>query len=186
MVTIKFLFYIYVIITSVLLKFKLYDEFRFDLRSLDASGPEDEEGIRRAAETVHSMIAEEVKAGIPTERIILGGFSQGGALALFSALTFPQPIAGVIALSAWLPLHQKFPAVMTLFEISIKKSSTCRAIIYDKLFILFCRKPLVIKIHLYYNAMVIAIQLFRISGDKQLQLYSNNLRLKQILKLIEE
>ncbi|XP_017789794.1 PREDICTED: LOW QUALITY PROTEIN: acyl-protein thioesterase 1 [Habropoda laboriosa] len=54
----------------------------FDLRSLEPSGPEDEEG----------------------------GFSQGGALAIYSALTFPEPLAGVIALSAWLPLHQKFPA----------------------------------------------------------------------------
>ncbi|XP_044598025.1 acyl-protein thioesterase 2 isoform X2 [Cotesia glomerata] len=82
----------------------------FDLRSLDATGPEDEEGIRKAAEMVHGMIAEEVAAGIPSKRIVLGGFSQGGALALYSALTFPEPLAGVIALSAWLPLHQKFPA----------------------------------------------------------------------------
>lgn len=92
-------------------------KFRFDLRSLDASGPEDEEGIRRAAETVHSMIAQEVAAGIPTERIVLGGFSQGGALALFSALTFPQPLAGVVALSSWLPLHQKFPAVNIIYDL---------------------------------------------------------------------
>ncbi|XP_029033717.1 acyl-protein thioesterase 1 [Osmia bicornis bicornis] len=81
----------------------------FDLRSLEPSGPEDEEGIRRAAEMVHSLIAEEVAAGIPTQRIVLGGFSQGGALAIYSALTFPEPLAGIIALSAWLPLHQKFP-----------------------------------------------------------------------------
>ncbi|XP_024886361.1 acyl-protein thioesterase 2 [Temnothorax curvispinosus] len=82
----------------------------FDLRSLDSSGPEDEEGIRKATEMVHSLIAEEVAAGIPTTRIVLGGFSQGGALAIYSALTFPEPLAGVIALSAWLLLHKKFPA----------------------------------------------------------------------------
>jgi lysophospholipase-2 len=58
------------------------------------------------------MIASEVAAGIPTERIIIGGFSQGGALALFSALTFPQPLAGVVALSTWLPLRAKFPTVI--------------------------------------------------------------------------
>lgn len=86
-------------------------ECRFDLRSLDSTGPEDEEGIRKAAEMVHSLVAEEVAAGIPTTRIVLGGFSQGGALAMYSALTFPEPLAGIIALSAWLPLHQKFPAV---------------------------------------------------------------------------
>ncbi|KAF3427759.1 hypothetical protein E2986_11120 [Frieseomelitta varia] len=94
-----------------LLTLKLFVQLRmFDLRSLEPSGPEDEEGIRRAAEMVHSLIAEEVAAGIPTKRIVLGGFSQGGALAIYSALTFPEPLAGVIALSAWLPLHQKFPA----------------------------------------------------------------------------
>ncbi|XP_043273596.1 acyl-protein thioesterase 1 [Venturia canescens] len=82
----------------------------FDLKSLDPSGQEDEDGIRQAAKMVHGLIAEEVAAGIPTKRIVIGGFSQGGALAIYSALTFPEPLAGVIALSAWLPLHQKFPA----------------------------------------------------------------------------
>lgn len=84
------------------------------MRSLDASGPEDEEGIRRAAESVHSMIQQEIASGISSEKILLGGFSQGGALALFSALTFSQPLAGVVALSTWLPLHQKFPGVIIL------------------------------------------------------------------------
>ncbi|XP_034942529.1 acyl-protein thioesterase 2 [Chelonus insularis] len=82
----------------------------FDLKTLEATGPEDEEGIQKAAEMVHGMIEKEVQAGIPTKRIVLGGFSQGGALALYSALTYPEPLAGVIALSAWLPLHKKFPA----------------------------------------------------------------------------
>lgn len=84
---------------------------RFDLLALDASRPEDEKGIRKAAASVHSMIAQEIAAGIPSDRIVIGGFSQGGALALFSALTFPQTLAGVVAMSTWLPLHQKFPAV---------------------------------------------------------------------------
>jgi lysophospholipase-2 len=84
---------------------------RFDLRTLDANGPEDEEGIRRATELVHSMIEQEIKGGIASNRIVIGGFSQGGALALYSALLFPKPLAGVIALSCWLPLHKQFPAV---------------------------------------------------------------------------
>ncbi|XP_014611566.1 acyl-protein thioesterase 1 [Polistes fuscatus] len=82
----------------------------FDLRSLDPTGPEDEEGIRKAAEYVRSLIAQEVAAGISTKNIVLGGFSQGGALAMYSALTHPEPLAGIVALSTWLPLHQKFPA----------------------------------------------------------------------------
>ncbi|KAL2715794.1 acyl-protein thioesterase 1-like [Vespula squamosa] len=82
----------------------------FDLRSLDPAGPEDEEGIHKAADYVRSLIAQEVAAGISTKNIVLGGFSQGGALAMYSALTYPEPLAGIIALSSWLPLHQKFPA----------------------------------------------------------------------------
>lgn len=59
---------------------------------------------------VHGMINNEIKVGIPAERIILGGFSQGGALALYSAMTYPEKLAGVIGLSCWLPLHASFPA----------------------------------------------------------------------------
>lgn len=83
----------------------------FDLKTLDISGPEDEEGIKKASQNLHTMINSEIQAGIEANRIVIGGFSQGGALALYSALTFPQPLAGVIALSAWLPLHKQFPSI---------------------------------------------------------------------------
>lgn len=58
------------------------------------------------------MIENEIKGGIPASRILLGGFSQGGALALYSAFLFPQRLAGVVALSCWLPIHKSFPAAM--------------------------------------------------------------------------
>lgn len=67
-------------------------------------------GIKSASKLVHSMIESEINAGIPANRIVIGGFSQGGALALYSALKFPQKVAGVVALSCWLPLHKSFPA----------------------------------------------------------------------------
>lgn len=82
----------------------------FDLKSLDISGPEDEDGIKKATLAVHEMINKEISDGIASNRIMIGGFSQGGALALYSALTFSQPLAGVIALSCWLPMHKSFPA----------------------------------------------------------------------------
>lgn len=82
----------------------------FDLKSLDGSGNEDEEGILKATKQVHGMIESEVKSGIPPERIIIGGFSQGAALALYSALTLPKRIGGVVCLSGWLPLVKSFPA----------------------------------------------------------------------------
>lgn len=86
----------------------------FDLKRLDGllSGEEDEPGIKKAAEGVHALINEEINGGILPERIVLGGFSQGGALALYSSLTFPQKLGGVMALSCWLPLHKQFPQLL--------------------------------------------------------------------------
>ncbi|XP_026817282.1 acyl-protein thioesterase 1-like [Rhopalosiphum maidis] len=83
----------------------------FDLFTLDESGPEDDEGIKKAAKIVHSLIDREIETyNIPSSRIALGGFSQGGALALYSAFTYDKPLAGVMALSCWIPLHKTFPA----------------------------------------------------------------------------
>jgi lysophospholipase-2 len=81
----------------------------FDIKSLDASADEDDAGIKAAAKNVHEWIEEEIKSGIPSSRILMGGFSQGGALALFSTFTFDKPLAGVVALSSWLPLHKELP-----------------------------------------------------------------------------
>uniref|UniRef100_A0A672N8S6 palmitoyl-protein hydrolase n=1 Tax=Sinocyclocheilus grahami TaxID=75366 RepID=A0A672N8S6_SINGR len=58
---------------------------------------------------IKAIIDHEVKNGIPSSRIILGGFSQGGALSLYTALTSQQHLAGVVGLSCWLPLHKTFP-----------------------------------------------------------------------------
>lgn len=82
----------------------------FDLRTLDMYGPEDEDGIRKATVNIHSLIQSEIQAGIAPGRIFLGGFSQGGALSLHAGLTLSKPLAGIIALSCWLPLHKSFPA----------------------------------------------------------------------------
>ena len=60
---------------------------------------------------VSEMVAEEERAGIPSNRVLIGGFSQGGALALYAALTLEKPLAGAMALSSWLPLANDFPKV---------------------------------------------------------------------------
>ncbi|XP_009947614.1 PREDICTED: acyl-protein thioesterase 2-like [Leptosomus discolor] len=60
----------------------------FDLMGLTPDAPEDEAGIKKAAENIKAIIEHEMKNGIPPNRIILGGFSQGGALSLYTA--FPQ------------------------------------------------------------------------------------------------
>ncbi|XP_043921446.1 acyl-protein thioesterase 1 [Protopterus annectens] len=81
----------------------------FDIKGLSPDAEEDDNGIRQAAENIKGLIDQEVKNGIPSHRIILGGFSQGGALSLYTALTTQQKLAGVVALSCWLPLRNSFP-----------------------------------------------------------------------------
>jgi len=64
--------------------------------------------------SVSGLINNEEKEGISTENIIVGGFSQGGAVALYTALTSPKKLGGIVGLSTWLPLHKSFPQVHTL------------------------------------------------------------------------
>ncbi|TKS88869.1 Acyl-protein thioesterase 2 [Collichthys lucidus] len=82
----------------------------FDLMGLTPDTPEDESGIKKAADNIKAIIDYEAKNGIPPHRIMLGGFSQGGALSLYTALTCQHQLAGVVALSCWLPLHKHFPS----------------------------------------------------------------------------
>ncbi|XP_064486846.1 acyl-protein thioesterase 1-like [Ornithodoros turicata] len=82
----------------------------FDLFSLNPNGAEDEAGIKSATECIHRLIHEEEKLGIPSHRIVLGGFSMGGALALYSGFKLSKPLAGMLGLSCWLPLYKEFPA----------------------------------------------------------------------------
>ncbi|HNV89252.1 MAG TPA: alpha/beta fold hydrolase [Methylotenera sp.] len=76
-----------------------YDVFGFSIGSR-----EDEAGIRESQAYIESLIQREIGRGIPAKRIVLAGFSQGGAIALHTALRHPQPLAGILALSTYLPL----------------------------------------------------------------------------------
>jgi phospholipase/carboxylesterase len=67
-------------------------------------GPEDEEGIRASEDFVAKLIAAEKVKGIPSQRIVVAGFSQGGAIALQTALRYGERLAGILALSTYLPL----------------------------------------------------------------------------------
>lgn len=84
----------------------------FDLLTLAPDGKEDEKGIHAACETIKHMLAEEeAKSGITSQRIAIGGFSQGGGLAVHTGLRYNKPLAGILALSCWLPLHKDYPAI---------------------------------------------------------------------------
>ena len=80
----------------------------FDIYSRDyGNRTEDAAGTEASAAQVEALIARENARGIPDERIVLAGFSQGGAIALHAGLRHPQRLAGVMALSTFLPLAER-------------------------------------------------------------------------------
>ncbi len=66
----------------------------------------------RTREYISGLIEQEIAAGIPSERIVLGGFSQGGAASIFSGLTAKFKLAGIVSLSAYLMLSLKFATMV--------------------------------------------------------------------------
>lgn len=66
---------------------------------------QDEAGIRASERIAAQLVERENARGIATQRIVLAGFSQGGAVALQAGLRYPEALAGLLALSTWLPLH---------------------------------------------------------------------------------
>jgi phospholipase/carboxylesterase len=70
-------------------------------------GPEDESGIRESQASLEKLIAAQQQKGIPARKIVLAGFSQGGAIVLQTALRHAERLAGVMALSTYLPLQGK-------------------------------------------------------------------------------
>jgi len=76
----------------------------YDITAADLSRGEDEDGIRTSAQQIDALIEREVHNGIIPRRIVLAGFSQGGAIALHAGLRYPRRLAGILALSTYLPL----------------------------------------------------------------------------------
>lgn len=86
-----------------------YDVFGFARNS-----PQDETGIRATQMQINALIAHEIASGVPANRIVLVGFSQGGAIALHTGLRYPETLAGVMALSTYLPLRPFLAAEKTI------------------------------------------------------------------------
>jgi phospholipase/carboxylesterase len=82
----------------------------YDIVGLHRDAREDEAGIGESAAVVRALVRREEERGIEAERIVIAGFSQGGAVALYSALRHPKRLGGVIALSTYLPLASRLPA----------------------------------------------------------------------------
>ena len=80
----------------------------YDIRLPDLYRDADCEGIRESTQQVRDLIRQQVDAGIPVQRQLLGGFSQGGVIALQAGLG-GLPVAGIVALSTYLPCRDGLP-----------------------------------------------------------------------------
>lgn len=80
----------------------------YDILTLDRDGPVDAAGILESSQLLVDLVEREHERGIPYDRILLAGFSQGGAIASHTALRFPYRLAGLMALSTYLPLQSRF------------------------------------------------------------------------------
>ena len=81
---------------------------RYDITSLDERAGQPCDGIEDSRETIKALIDEEVANGIPLSRIVVGGFSQGGAMALYAGLQYSGTLAGVCVMSGYLAKAEGF------------------------------------------------------------------------------
>ena len=81
----------------------------YDIIGRNLMDQEDASGIQNSATSIIQLIEREASRGIAYKNIVIAGFSQGCAMALYIGLRFPQPLAGIIALSGYLPLAMTLP-----------------------------------------------------------------------------
>ncbi|NKB63226.1 MAG: carboxylesterase [Gammaproteobacteria bacterium] len=79
----------------------------YDIKEWSFNRNEDEDGLEQSRQIVHALIEQENNKGVPCDRILLAGFSQGGAVALFTGLRYAERLAGIIALSSYLPVSNR-------------------------------------------------------------------------------
>ena len=82
----------------------------YDITGAELDRRPDEEGVRESAGIARALVDEQTTRGIDSKRIVLAGFSQGGAVALFGGLRFPFRLAGILALSTYLPSARSLAA----------------------------------------------------------------------------
>ncbi len=81
----------------------------YDIKAMDIGSEQDQPGIQKSQAEVITMINQQVEQGISSDRIVLAGFSQGGAIVLQTGLRYELPLAGLMALSTYLPLADTLP-----------------------------------------------------------------------------
>ncbi|WP_323011884.1 carboxylesterase [Castellaniella sp.] len=82
----------------------------YDLYGLDRDAREDVDGIRATRRAVEALITREAERGVPHKNIVLAGFSQGCAMALYTGLRLDDSLAGILGLSGYLPLRNTLAA----------------------------------------------------------------------------
>lgn len=82
----------------------------YDITGLSRTGPQDTPGIRDSARRIAAILDAEIAAGIPSNKLVLAGFSQGCAMALHTGLRFHKPLAGIVGLSGYLPVESTLAA----------------------------------------------------------------------------
>ncbi len=82
----------------------------YDILGVDLVKREDEEGLRESQAQIAALIDREVARGMPANRIVLGGFSQGCAMTLQTGLRYPQRLGGLLGMSGYLPLASSLEA----------------------------------------------------------------------------
>lgn len=82
----------------------------YDILGLEIAQRQDITGVRESIATVDALIAREAERGIPSERVILAGFSQGGAIVLSAGVRHAKPLGGIVALSTYLPMAERTEA----------------------------------------------------------------------------
>jgi phospholipase/carboxylesterase len=79
----------------------------YDIRDFDLANRADAQGVEESIVQVEALIAREAERGVPASRLLLAGFSQGGAITLAAGLRRREPLAGLIGLSTYLPMHDR-------------------------------------------------------------------------------
>ncbi|MEO7916546.1 MAG: carboxylesterase, partial [Dokdonella sp.] len=82
----------------------------YDIKGFEIAQRQDEVGIRESIVQIEALIAREIERGVPVGSIILAGFSQGAAIALSVGLRHAGALAGIVALSGYLPMHESLAA----------------------------------------------------------------------------
>ncbi|TFY76648.1 hypothetical protein EWM64_g7365 [Hericium alpestre] len=84
----------------------------FDIISFGFDCEEDEPGMLRSAQSIKQLISAEIESGVPSERIVVGGFSQGAVMSILTGLTYEDKMAGIAVLSGWTPLRHKLKTMV--------------------------------------------------------------------------